>query len=121
MAGKGGARPGAGRKPKGIKSLTPIALAEGRIVDRLPQLIDNLFALADGVTVQEETPQGGTKIYSRAPDRQANEYLVNRIMGKPTERKEVSGPDGAPIQMDVTKMSDAELHAIIEAESGSGA
>jgi hypothetical protein len=120
MAGKGGARPGAGRKPKGIKSLTPIATAEGRIVDRLPQLIDNLFSLADGVTVQEETPQGGPRVYTRPPDRQANEYLINRIMGKPTERKEVSGPEGGPIQVDVSKMSDDELNAIVKAEGGGG-
>ena len=117
MAARGGARPGAGRKPQGIKSLTPIAAAEARVRDRLPLLIDNLFALADGVTVQEET-QNGPRVYTRAPDRQANEYLINRIMGKPTERKEVSGPEGGPIQMDVSKMSDDELRAIVEAEGG---
>lgn len=120
MAAKGGARPGAGRKPQGIKSLTPVVAAEARIRDRLPSLIDNLFALADGVTVQEETSQGGTRVYTRPPDRQANEYLINRIMGKPIDRKEVSGPEGGPIQMDLSKMSDDELRAIVEAEGSGG-
>lgn len=89
MAGTGGRRPGAGRKPKAEKYETAIAKAEKRIVDRLPQLIDNLFALADGVTVQETLPDGTTNVYTRPPCRRSNEYLINRIMGTPTERKEV--------------------------------
>lgn len=88
MAGTGGARPGAGRKPKRDKHATAINRAEKRIKDRLPELIDNLFELAEGIEVQERDANGATRVYSRAPDRQANEYLLNRIMGKPTERLE---------------------------------
>jgi hypothetical protein len=89
MAGKnGGARPGAGRKPRAELHARPIKVAEKRIADRLPLLIDNLFTLADGVTIQEEDEDGNPRIYSRPPDRHANEYLVNRILGKPTERSE---------------------------------
>ena len=32
-------------------------------------------------------------------DRAANEYLINRILGRPTERQEVSGPDGDPVEV----------------------
>ncbi len=100
MGQNGGARPGAGRKRKDEKFKAPIAKAEKRIADRLPQLIDNLFELADGVTVQETDPKtGATTVYTRPPDRQANEYLLNRIMGKPTERQEVSGPDGTALEV----------------------
>ena len=99
MAGKGGARPGAGRKRKVDKHETAISRAEKQISDRLPSLIENMFALADGVTVQETDSEGGVRVYTRPPDRQANEYLINRVMGKPTERQEVSGPEGEDIRV----------------------
>ena len=68
----GGARDTAGRLAKAEKYATPIAEAERRICDRLPELVDKMFELATA------TP----------PDRQAIEYLTNRVMGKPTERVE---------------------------------
>lgn len=83
----GGARPGAGRKPKDEKFKLPILKAERRIADKLPYLIDKQFELADGVLVERET-QEGVVVYRTPPDRQAIEYLLNRIMGKPTERRE---------------------------------
>ncbi len=88
MTGRGGARAGAGRKSKQDKHKLAINRAEKQIKDRLPDLIDNLFELAEGVEVQEVDKDGKTRIYSRPPDRQANEYLINRIMGKPVERTE---------------------------------
>ena len=87
MAGTGGPRTGAGRKPKSEQYARPIAAAEKRIADRLPLLIDNMFMLADGVTVQE-MGMDGPRVFTRPPDRAANEYLINRIMGKPIERHE---------------------------------
>lgn len=107
MGTNGGARPGAGRKPKAEQFKRPIAQAEKRIADRLPLLINNLFLLADGVLVQEELIPGQPIVYKRPPDRQANEYLINRIMGKPTDRKEHTFPD-KPIE----EMTDDELKAI---------
>ena len=81
----GGARPGAGRKPKAEQFKVPIAKAEKRIADRLPQLIDNMMTLADGVRlVDDETGA----VYQKPPDFKANAYLIDRIMGKPTERHE---------------------------------
>lgn len=98
MGQNGGARPGAGRKPKDEKFKLPIAKAEKRIADRLPLLIDRALELADGVTVQEVDKDGGVAVYTKPPDLKAIIYLVDRIMGKPTERQEVSGPDGSPIE-----------------------
>lgn len=97
MGQNGGARPGAGRKPKDEKFKLPIAKAEKRIADRLPSLIDRALELADGVTVQEVDKDGGIVVYTKPPDLKAIIYLVDRVMGKPTERQEVSGPDGDPI------------------------
>jgi hypothetical protein len=84
---------GPGRPRKAEKFSGPIAKAEKQIADRLPQLIDNLLRLAEGVWVEETTPTGQRITYKTPPDRQSNEYLINRILGKPTERREddVSG------------------------------
>lgn len=82
MAGNGGARPGAGRKPKAEQFARPIAAAEKKIADKLPWLIDQQMSLAEGVLVQTET-LAGPVIYKTPPDRQAIVYLVDRIMGKP--------------------------------------
>jgi hypothetical protein len=99
MGQNGGARPGAGRKPKADKHAGVITRAEKRIADKLPTLIDKMMELAHGVTVQEVDKEGGLIVYTKAPDRQAAEYLINRIMGKPTERKEVTGPEGGPVEV----------------------
>ena len=72
---------GPGRRKKADKFARPIARAEKQIADRLPELIDNMLALASG----------------DPPDRPANEYLINRILGKPIERQEIAGLDGGPI------------------------
>jgi hypothetical protein len=106
----GGSRAGSGRKRKAEKHATAIARAEKRITDRLPSLIDNLFILADGVTIQETTKEGDVVTYTNPPDRSANEYLINRIMGKPTERKEHRFSD----------MTDDELLAYLQARAGRG-
>lgn len=113
--GHGGARANAGRRAKAEKFAAPIAAAEQRIADRLPQLIDNMFALADGVTVQttdEET--GATDVYTRPPDRAANIYLIDRILGKPTQRTEVTGEDGEPLFAGTTLTDDERLTRIAE-------
>lgn len=146
MGHHGGARPGAGRKPKADKFAGQIARAEQRGADRLPANFDNLELLADGGFEQIEEkwlPAGLVYIddYSAdndgrqykikvkafphlpddelvmverkrsiaAPDRQANIYLTDRIMGKPTDRKEHLFPD-KPLE----DMSDDELRAIVE-------
>jgi hypothetical protein len=86
-----------GRPRRADKHAGAIAKAEQRIAQKLPQLIDNMLALSEGIWVEEKTAEGLRIVYKRAPDRAANEYLINRIMGKPTERKELSGPDNGPI------------------------
>lgn len=103
-SGHGGARPGAGRKAKADKFKVPIAKAEKRIADKLPWLIDQAMELAEGVVVQEFDKDGTPRIYQRPPDMGAIKYLVDRIMGKPTERQEISGPDTGPIPLEVQRI-----------------
>jgi hypothetical protein len=89
---------GPGRPRKADSHAGAIAAAEKQIRDRLPELIGNMMALADGVYVEETDKDGKKIIYLRPPDRQANEYLINRIMGKPTERQEVDQSGGMVIR-----------------------
>lgn len=87
----------AGRPRKADTYAGAIAKAEGRIAKSLSRYIENMAALADGIYVEESDKDGVKRIYLRAPDRQANEYLINRIMGKPTETQELTGADGEPL------------------------
>ncbi len=55
MAGTGGPRPGAGRKPKPEKYSGPINKAEKQIVDKLPQIVQEQLKLAlGGISVIKE-------------------------------------------------------------------
>lgn len=143
---RGGARPGAGRKPTRERFARPVEQAEKRIADRLPEFVDNqiLLALGGGERIEERWEAAGTvavddvlrgkdgqpilnergqplrakvpafpdlpidqmvlverKVITMGPDRAANEYLLDRIMGKPTTvvEAEVSGPAGGDIPL----------------------
>lgn len=62
---------------------------EAKIADRLPDILDTMFTLAMGEATEEvlDIKTGEMKVRRLAPDRQALEYLVNRIAGKPQERR----------------------------------
>lgn len=105
---RGGARPGAGRKPKDEKFKLPIAKAETKIADKLPWLVDQMMELATGVVVREMDADGTPRIYQRPPDRQAIVYLMDRIMGKPTDRRELT------LDRPLEEMTEDELRRILE-------
>lgn len=96
---RGGARPGAGRPAKVKIYADPIAAAEKQIAARLPDLIERLFELADGIQVRERDTKGGEKIYDRPPCFKSLSYLIDRVAGKPKQsvEAEVSGASGGPI------------------------
>ena len=108
--GHGGSRAGAGRKARAVKHLGPIASAEQRIADGLPKLIDNMFLLAEGVVVEKPDAEGGVNVFRTPPDRMANEYLINRIMGRPTQAIEVGGMDGEPIPVCLSSLPTESLN-----------
>jgi len=108
MAGTGGARPGAGRKRKAQKFEGQIQKAENMIADRLPWLIDKAMELADGVAVEKYNSLGVPMVYQLPPDMGAIKYLVDRIMGKPTERKELT------LDRPLEEMTEDELRSILE-------
>lgn len=116
-----------GRPRKRDKFARPIARAEKQIADHLPVLIDNMLQLAHGgyERIEEEWQPAGLvyvgsgefarRAFPELPadepvlvkrkrsiadkDRQANEYLINRILGKPIERQEIGGVDGGLIEV----------------------
>jgi len=143
---RGGKRAGAGRPRKADTHERPIKAAEKKFADKLPQLADNVLALAAGgqlsetlvyepagmVTVDDtevvETEKGAISVKIKrlvfpdmdadelvlvrktvsvaAPNLQASVYAMNRIMGTPTERQELSGPDGAAIPVTIESAID---------------
>lgn len=96
---RGGARPGAGRPRTRDKYVKPVEEAELKIVGKLQDIVDNLLILANGVTVQEvDNLSGETKVYKKPPDRAANQYLLDRIAGKPVERQETEGDTAVTVR-----------------------
>ena len=87
---RGGARPGAGRPRKENLYASAIRAAEQQVADKLPHLVGRMLELANGVIVSEENERTGERnVYERPPDRQAIEYLWNRLAGKPSEHVEL--------------------------------
>jgi hypothetical protein len=109
MKPKGGARPGAGRPRRAEKYAGPIAAAEDRIADRLPTLVERLFERAEGIFVEREIFGGKARVYREPPCFKSLEYLLNRLMGRPTERHEVTGEGGGPIAVDLSLLPTDDL------------
>jgi len=104
---RGGTRPGAGRKPKprdiGAKQGADNwfheeigVTGETKLIPRWQKFLLNLERLADGIFKSDESDES-KKIYWIAPDRAANQYLIDRMFGKPIEQQEHSGKGGGPI------------------------
>src|SRR5258708_78579 len=74
-----------------------IAKAEVRIRGELPRLVDHLVELAYGVKTKVVTRDGEVEVYEVPPNLKALVYLTDRVLGKPTERQEISGPDGGAV------------------------
>lgn len=87
--GHGGKRSGAGRKTKAELYDRPIRKAEKVLADRLPEVAEALVELALGVRATRQNRDGTEEVYTTLPDRAAAEAILNRIIGKPTEHKEI--------------------------------
>ncbi len=87
-----------GRPRSADKNAGAVAKAEKQIRDRLPWLIEQQFSLAEGVFIEERT-NDGRLIYQKPPDYKALAYLIDRIMGKPTERQEQEHSGGLTIKV----------------------
>ena len=135
LIGFGGAQPGAGRpaKPK------PSEIARELVEEHIESTIRPHFnALGYEVVIDEngahleEKSDGGAKLYGESKDGyinvsehddlgamiQASEKLLDRVYGRPKQVSEVSGPDGAPVQVastfDLSKLSVEEKRKLLE-------
>ncbi len=99
MAHLGGPRPGAGRKPKGEKYQANILKAEKQIRDQLPLIVEAQIKLSLGLFEERITIDGTKVVYTVVPDRAAGQYLINRILGAPTQKQEITGKDGAEFKV----------------------
>lgn len=122
---RGGRRVGSGRKTKQATRLRAelVAEADKLICDNLPRLVGNLLLLANGgyQRVEEEwTPAPKAKdakedeapgesvliltkrkVSVAEPDRAANQYLIDRSIGKPTERHEMGAIGGGALRLEI--------------------
>jgi hypothetical protein len=66
---------------------------EDELVTHVRRCIDNLMALANGVMVKVETKDGTIDAFERPPDRLANEYILNRLLGRPPSKKPLAAAE----------------------------
>ena len=116
---RGGVRPGAGRKPLAEKYERPINLAEKKIADKLPFIVDRMLELAEGVKVLDvNLVTMEQSVYTRPPDRQAIQYLVDRIMGKPEAKIDHDVNHKGSIDHRLREVPDDALKQMLEAAEG---
>ena len=73
---------------------------ESYIIKHLPDFIGKLEELAMGITIQKvDGRTGEINIYTRPPDRQALEFLIEHGLGKVPQRHELTGGEGGPLEI----------------------
>lgn len=99
--GRGGARPGAGRKRTAEVHAVPISKMHKQIAGRMEDLVNYAFILAEGVWVEETGLDGEPFVYRKPPDLKAIIYLIDRVAGKPIQHQEaeITGKNGGPIKI----------------------
>ncbi len=99
MATHGGKRSGAGKK-RGTKAAHTIQAETTReyfvtrVTEELEPIATAQIEAAKGIYVEEIDQETGDRIrvYRRAPDIKAGEYLLNQVVGKAKETVEVHSP-----------------------------
>lgn len=139
----------AGRTRKAERYAAPITAAEDQIADQLPKLLANMLRLANGDYWEEEeerVPSGlvttgsgefespvfpdkdpaelvvvRRKRRKAAPDRKANEYLIDRILGRPTQAVEAALAETGALTITVVYDDAHPDHPAAGPASGPGA
>ena len=108
-----------GKVPKAITQREAVEKAEMWVAKKLPKYLKKLQELAMGVVVVEIDKGGKKRIYTKAPDRAALEYLLDRGMGKAPQRLEMTGGGGGPMEFIAWAPSQVVLEEkdIIEGEA----
>ena len=111
---RGGARPLPGPPTKESKLLRAEIVRETEkiICEHLPQLVRNMIHLANGgyERVEEEYDGDGVlvkrKVTIADKDKYANQYLIDRIMGKTSQKIEISTDDDLPKRIVIPREDD---------------
>jgi hypothetical protein len=82
----------------------PVLDTDRYIQERLPQLVECLINMAVGVAVEKVTEKG-EQVYTVPPNRLAAEYLINRALGRPTEKAQLAAAE-------TTEEDDLDLEAL---------
>jgi hypothetical protein len=121
----GGRRPGAGRKPKAANLARRDfnAAVDAMAGPWVEDCLKNLKRLADGIKVYRAKKDGeqvadpaelkdadDAEFFVTPPDFRANQYLLDRLCGRPIERVINSGDDSAPLTV-IIKRPDREPDA----------
>jgi nickel-dependent lactate racemase len=135
LVGFGGSQPGAGRPAKPKPSEIARELVEEHIEATLRPHFNALgyeIVLDENGAHLTEKANGGAKLYGESKDGYINvsehddlramiaasEKLLDRVYGRPKQVSEVSGPDGAPVQVastfDLSKLSLDERRSLLE-------
>jgi len=86
---------------------------EREILGQLRQCLNNLMSLANGIKVAKERGDESPVVYDRPPDRAANEYILNRILGRPPSRKTIADPEPAQLKrIDLSKVPRERLETM---------
>jgi len=111
MVQRGGKRPGAGRKigsksKKTIEQEKALEILREEIRKQWIPLLETKIQLAQGIYVEKKIPMGKNKmkviIYKKQPDSDSLEWLLEMVVGKPTQ----------PIEHGVGEKSLLELEKI---------
>jgi len=89
---RGGARPGSGRPRKtALQKLISNVLIEDLEKLAREDLMPAITELVRGVQIAQRDQKGNERIYQQAPNSQMCIYVMDRILGKVTEKHELSG------------------------------
>lgn len=80
----------AGRPAKADIYKQPQRLVEKIMIDHLEEITYALIDLARGTKAIRQTRDGEEEVYETLPDRRAAEAVLNRVLGKPVEKKEIT-------------------------------
>lgn len=88
---RGGKRTGAGRKRgvANIKAEEARKYLVQRIADELEDILTSQIELAKGIYYETGTGEEVKRVYQKHPNTRVAEYLLNQLIGRPTEFSEI--------------------------------
>ena len=109
---RGGKRNGAGRK-RGLASIKAEEARKylvQRVADELEDILAGQIELAKGIYYETGTGEDIKRVYQKHPDTKVAEYLLNQLIGRPTEFSEIKIQEKPP---DISPERKAKINRIL--------